>query len=95
MRTIEEVILAPVVSEKSYDLVEFQNKYTFEVDARANKQEIRRAVEELFDVRVVKVNTMNREGKRKRYGWKVGKRKDVKRAIVQLELGDSIDLFGV
>ncbi len=95
MRTIEEVILAPVVSEKSYDLIEFQNKYTFEVDPRANKQEIRRAVEELFDVRVVKVNTMNREGKRKRYGWKVGKRKDVKRAIVQLELGDSIDLFGV
>lgn len=95
MKTIHEVILAPVVSEKSYDLIEFQNKYTFEVDPRANKQEIRRAVEELFDVRVVKVNTMNRAGKRKRYGWKVGKRRDVKRAVVQLAIGDSIDLFGV
>lgn len=95
MKTIHEVILAPVVSEKSYDLIEFQNKYTFEVDPRANKHEIRRAVEELFDVRVEKVNTMNRQGKRKRYGWKVGKRSDVKRAVVQLALGDSIDLFGV
>jgi len=95
MKTLHEVILAPVVSEKSYDLIEFQNKYTFEVDPRANKQEIRRAVEELFDVRVVKVNTMNRQGKRKRYGLHMGKRKDVKRAVVELELGDSIDLFGV
>lgn len=95
MKTIHEVILAPVVSEKSYDLIEFQNKYTFEVDPRANKHEIRRAVEDLFDVRVVKVNTMNREGKRKRYGWNMGKRRDVKRAVVQLAVGDSIDLFGV
>lgn len=95
MRTVHDVILAPVVSEKSYDLIETQNTYTFEVDPRANKQEIRRAVEELFDVRVLRVNTMNREGKRKRYGYKMGKRKNIKRAVVQLAIGDSIDLFGV
>lgn len=95
MRTVHDVILAPVVSEKSYDLIETQNTYTFEVDLRANKQEIRRAVEELFDVRVLRVNTMNREGKRKRYGYKMGKRKNIKRAVVQLAIGDSIDLFGV
>lgn len=95
MRTVHDIILAPVVSEKSYDLIEFQNKYTFEVDPRATKQEIRDAVEKVFDVRVLRVNTMNRQGKRKRYGYKMGKRKDVKRAVVQLAIGDSIDLFGV
>jgi large subunit ribosomal protein L23 len=95
MRTVHDIILAPVVSEKSYDLIEFQNKYTFEVDPRATKQEIRDAVEKVFDVRVLRVNTMNRLGKRKRYGYKMGKRKDVKRAVVQLAIGDSIDLFGV
>lgn len=95
MKTAHDIILAPVVSEKSYDLIEFQNKYTFEVDPRANKQEIRDAVEEVFGVRVVKVNTMNRLGKRKRYGYKFGRRKDVKRAVVELALGDTIDLFGV
>lgn len=95
MRPVHDVILAPVVSEKSYDLIELNNTYTFEVDPRANKQEIRRAVEEVFDVRVLRVNTMNRQGKRKRYGYKMGKRKNVKRAVVQLAVGDSIDLFGV
>lgn len=95
MRTLHDIILAPVVSEKSYDLIELNNTYTFEVDPRANKQEIRAAVEKLFDVRVLRVNTMNRQGKRKRYGYKIGKRRNVKRAIVQLAVGDSIDLFGV
>lgn len=95
MRTLHDVILAPVVSEKSYDLIELNNTYTFEVDPRANKQEIRAAVEKLFDVRVLRVNTMNRQGKRKRYGYKIGKRRNVKRAVVQLAVGDSIDLFGV
>lgn len=95
MRTLHDIILAPVVSEKSYDLIELNNTYTFEVDPRANKQEIRAAVEKLFDVRVLRVNTMNRQGKRKRYGYKIGKRRNVKRAIVQLAIGDSIDLFGV
>lgn len=95
MRTAHDIILKPVVSEKSYQLIEKNNTYTFEVDHRSNKQAIRDAVEELFDVRVLKVNTMNRQGKRKRYGWKMGKRKDVKRAVVTLAADDSIDLFGV
>lgn len=95
MRTAHDIILAPVVSEKSYDLIEEQNAYTFEVDPRANKEAIRDAVEEVFDVKVLRVNTMNRKGKRKRYGYKYGKRKDVKRAVVTLAPGNSIDLFGV
>jgi large subunit ribosomal protein L23 len=95
MRTAYDVILAPIVSEKTYDLIEKSNTYTFEVDPRANKGEIRDAVESIFGVKVVKVNTMNRQGKRKRYGYKFGKRKDTKRAVVTLATGNSIDLFGV
>ncbi len=95
MKTSYGIILAPVVSEKSYDLIEEQNTYTFEVDPRSNKEEIRDAVEEVFGVSVVRVNTMNRKGKVKRTGYKLGKRKDVKRAVVTLAEGDSIDLFGV
>lgn len=95
MKTAHDVILAPVVSEKSYDLIESNNAYTFEVDPRSNKEEIRDAIQTVFDVTVLRVNTMNRKGKRKRYGYKFGKRKDVKRAVVTLAAGDSIDLFGV
>ncbi len=95
MKTPHDIILALVVSEKSYDLIEERNTYTFEVDPRCNKEQIRDAIEEIFDVRVLRVNTMNRQGKRKRYGYKMGKRKDVKRAVVTLAIGDTIDLFGV
>ena len=95
MKTAHDIILAPVVSEKSYDLIEDHNTYTFEVDPRSNKEEIRDAIEEIFEVHVLRVNTMNRKGKRKRYGYKYGKRKDIKRAVVTLAEGDSIDLFGV
>jgi large subunit ribosomal protein L23 len=95
MKSAHDVILAPVVSEKSYDLIEKRNTYTFEVDPRSNKEEIRDAVESIFGVKVLNVNTMNRQGKRKRYGYKIGKRKDTKRAVVTLASGDSIDLFGV
>ncbi|HUG32571.1 MAG TPA: 50S ribosomal protein L23 [Acidimicrobiia bacterium] len=95
MRTAHDIILAPVVSEKSYDLIEKYNTYTFEVDPRSNKEQIRDAVEEVFGVKVLRVNTMNRKGKVKRTGYKLGKRKDVKRAVVTLAEGNSIDLFGV
>jgi large subunit ribosomal protein L23 len=95
VKTSHDLILAPVVSEKSYDLIEKSNTYTFEVDPRANKNQIREAVENVFDVKVLRVNTMNRKGKVKRTGYKLGKRKDVKRAVVTLAEGDSIDLFGV
>lgn len=95
MRTAYDVILAPVVSEKSYDLIENHNTYTFEVDPRASKEQIRYAIEKVFGVKVLRVNTMNRKGKVKRTGYKLGKRKDIKRAVVTLADGDSIDLFGV
>ncbi|MGH3737390.1 MAG: 50S ribosomal protein L23 [Micromonosporaceae bacterium] len=88
-----DVILQPVVSEKSYGLLD-ENKYTFLVHPDANKTQIKIAIQQIFDVRVLKVNTANREGKRKRtrHGW--GKRKDTKRAIVTLAEGDRIEAFG-
>jgi large subunit ribosomal protein L23 len=95
MKDPRDVILYPVVSEKSYDLIEDLNTYTFEVDRRANKTEIRQAVQRIFEVDVLKVNTMNRKGKQKRTGWIVGKRGDTKRALVTLAPGDTIDFFGV
>ncbi|MGH3442074.1 MAG: 50S ribosomal protein L23 [Nitriliruptorales bacterium] len=93
MKDARDVIIRPVVSEKSYGLLD-HNKYTFVVDPRANKTEIKQAVEEIFDVTVLKVNTQNRRGKRKRRGWVTGKRADVKRAIVTLAPGDEIEIFG-
>ena len=87
-----DVLLAPVVSEKSYGLLD-QNKYTFVVAPDANKTEIKIAVEKVFDVKVVAVNTLNRPGKRRRSrsGW--GKRPDTKRAIVSVAEGQRIDIF--
>jgi len=90
-----DVILEPVVSEKSYDQIEDGNTYTFLVDRRSNKTQIKQAVEAIFSVDVVRVNTMNRKGKVKRTGWKFGKRPDTKRAMVTLAEGDEIDIFGV
>ncbi|HET7846819.1 MAG TPA: 50S ribosomal protein L23 [Acidimicrobiia bacterium] len=75
--------------------MENNNTYTFMVDPRSNKSEIKMAVEQVFGVRVLRVNTMNRKGKMKRQGWKMGKRKNTKRAVVTLAPGNSIDLFGV
>ena len=78
-----DVLLSPVVSEKSYGLLD-ENKYTFLVHPDANKTEIKIAVEKVFGVQVVSVNTLNRQGKRKRTRTGYGKRKDTKRAIVTL-----------
>lgn len=89
-----DVIIEPVVSEKSYALMEV-GVYTFVVNSAANRIEIRDAVEKIFGVRVVKVNTLNRKGKRKRNrkSFSYGTRADSKRAIVTLQPGDRIDLF--
>ena len=95
MKNPRDIIFEPVVSEKSYDLVADHNTYTFIVDGRANKTEIRQAIESIFEVRVIRVNTMNRKGKVKRTGWVKGKRSDTKRALVTLVEGDAIDIFGV
>jgi large subunit ribosomal protein L23 len=88
-----DVLLAPVISEKSYGLLD-QNKYTFVVRPDANKTEIKIAVEQVFNVKVESVNTLNRQGKRKRSRQGVGKRKDTKRAVVSLAAGDRIEIFG-
>lgn len=88
-----DIIIAPVVSEKSYGLME-QNVYTFFVNREANKTQIKIAIEQIFDVKVASVNTINRQGKRKRTrtgGY--GQRKATKRAIVTLREG-TIDIFG-
>jgi len=95
MKNPRDIIFEPVVSEKSYDLVEASNTYTFIVDPRSNKTEIKLAIEKIFDVKVVSVNTMNRKGKHKRTGYVIGKRKDTKRALVTLSVGHSIDVFEV
>jgi large subunit ribosomal protein L23 len=93
MRDHRDVLIAPVVSEKSYSLLD-QNKYTFIVAPDANKTEIKIAVEKVFNVKVVSVNTLNREGKSLRTRFGIGKRKDTKRAIVKVAAGDRIDIFG-
>lgn len=88
------IIIRPVVSEKSYALID-QGTYTFLVHPDANKIEIRQAVEQIFGVRVRRVNTLNRKGKRKRNRrtFTYGERPDTKRAVVTLAPGDRIDLF--
>jgi large subunit ribosomal protein L23 len=88
-----DILVRPVVSEKSYGLLD-EGKYTFVVSPDANKTQIKQAVEEVFRVKVTGVNTLNRQGKRRRtrFGW--GKRVDTKRAIVTLADGDRIDIFG-
>ncbi|MER7079375.1 LSU ribosomal protein L23P [Saccharopolyspora kobensis] len=89
-----DIILAPVISEKSYALLE-QGQYTFLVDPRSNKTAIKIAVEKIFDVKVTSVNTINREGKRKRSRTGFGKRKNTKRAIVTLSPESKpIEIFG-
>ena len=92
MKSPRDVIIRPIVSETSYAGLEL-NTYTFLVDKRANKTEIKEAVQKIWDVRVTSVNTLNRRGKVKRRGWTKGKRADEKRAIVTLAEGDSIEIF--
>ena len=88
-----DILLAPVISEKSYGLLD-ENKYTFLVHPDANKTEIKIAIQQIFNVRVLTVNTLNREGKRKRTKTGFGQRKSTKRAIVKLAEGDRIEAFG-
>ena len=89
-----EVLLAPVVSEKSYAQIEGSNTYSFRIHPDAHKTQVRQAVEAIFGVKVTGVNTLNRPGKRRRtrFGW--GQRVGTKRAIVSLAEGERIDVFG-
>jgi large subunit ribosomal protein L23 len=86
-----DIIVKPIISEKSYALID-EGKYTFEVDNRSNKTEIKQAIEEIFSVKVDSINTLNRVGKTRKTRFGMGKRKDTKRAIVSLKSG-SIDIF--
>ena len=87
-----DVLIAPVVSEKSYGLLD-ENKYTFLVDPRANKTQIKIAVEQIFGVKVLSVNTINRQGKTRRTRYGLGRRANTKRAIISVAPGDRIDIF--
>ncbi len=92
MKSPRDVIIRPVVSEKSYAGLE-QNRYTFLVRRDANKTEIKEAVQQIWNVRVLNVNTLNRTGKTKRFRYTQGKRPDQKRAVVTLAEGESIEIF--
>ena len=93
MKAAQDIILTPVITEDSMDRLQ-DNRYTFKVAKDANKVEIASAVEELFGVKVAKVNTMNVKGKQKRMGRSVGYRPDWKKAIVTLEGDKTIEFFG-
>lgn len=88
-----EIIKRPIITEKSMLLVEEQNKYTFSVDKRANKVQIKKAVEELFNVKVTKVHKIKTAPKKKRVGQYTGFKAEVVKAIVTLAKGDSIEIF--
>ena len=92
MKSPRDVIIRPIVSEKSYAGIE-RNTYTFLVDPRANKSEIKDAVQTIWDVQVTSVNTLKRQGKVKRRGYTKGKRADEKRAVVTLAEGNTIEIF--
>ena len=92
MKLARDIIIKPVVTEKSVDLMA-ENKYCFKVAKNANKIEIGKAIEEIFKVRVVKVHTLNVKGKKKRVGRSVGMTSGYKKAIVTLAEGDSIEIF--
>ncbi len=89
---VRQVLIAPVVSEKSYSLIE-ANKYSFRVHERAHKTQVRQAVEELFDVKVESVNIVKVRAKPKRRGLSRGTKPGWKKAIVQLRAGDRIEIF--
>ncbi|MGB9668174.1 MAG: 50S ribosomal protein L23 [Thermosulfidibacteraceae bacterium] len=93
LRDPYQVIIRPIVTEKSVRLKEIENKYTFEVHIKSTKKDIKDAIEKLFNVKVEGVNTMIVKGKRRRIGRKVVKGKDWKKAIVKLREGDKIDFF--
>ena len=95
MKYLEDVLIAPLISEKSYDRIADSNSYTFFVHKNSNKPEIKRAVQELFDVDVLSVNTMYRKGKKKRFCYVLGQQSTRKIAIVTLQEGQTIEAFGV
>jgi len=88
-----QIIIRPIITEKSDKCINYQNAYVFEVAQDANKVEIRNAVEAIWDVKVLAVRTMNKKGKVRRYKYKKGKTSQWKKAIVQLREGFTIDIY--
>ena len=88
-----QIIIRPIVSEKSFDIMEEQNRYTFEVAKTATKPQIADAIEAIFEVKVLKVNVMNVSGKPRRVRQALGKTRSWKKAIVSLKAGDTIEIF--
>ena len=95
MKYLEDILIAPVISEKSYDRIADSNSYTFFVHTKTDKPQIKKAVEQMFDVNVLRVNTMYRKGKKKRFGYIIGQQSTRKIAIVTLSEGETIEAFGV
>ena len=95
MKYLEDVLIQPLISEKSYDRIADSNSYTFFVHTSSTKPEIKRAVEQIFEVDVLSVNTMYKKGKKKRFGYVLGQQSTRKVAIVTLEEGQTIEAFGV
>ena len=95
MKYLEDVLIQPLISEKSYDRIADSNSYTFFVHTSSTKPEIKRAVEEIFEVDVLSVNTMYKKGKKKRFGYVLGQQSTRKLAIVTLGEGQTIEAFGV
>ncbi len=94
MKYLHDLIRKPIITEKSTILTDVSNKYVFEVSPDANKANVKKAVEFIFDVKVQKVNVINQLGKTKRFKGKLGKRSDFKKAIVTLNENDQIDFSG-
>ena len=95
MKYLEDILIAPVISEKSYDRIADSNSYTFFVHPKTDKPQIKKAVEQMFDVNVLRVNTMYRKSKNKRFGYVFGQQSTRKIAIVTLSEGETIEAFGV
>ena len=95
MKYLEDILIAPVISEKSYDRIADSNSYTFFVHPKTDKPQIKKAVEQIFDVNVLRGNTMYRKGKKKRFGYVFGQQSNRKIAIVTLSEGETIEAFGV
>ena len=95
MKYLEDVLIQPLISEKSYDRIADSNSYTFFVHTSSTKPEIKRAVEEIFEGDVLSVNTMYKKGKKKRFGYILGQQSTRKVAIVTLGEGQTIEAFGV
>ena len=93
MKEARDIIISPIITEKSMDLMESNNTYTFKVAKNSNKVEIKTAIEEIFNVKVDNVNTMNMRGKKRRLGRNEGTTASSKKALVKLAEGDSIEIF--